>query len=473
MPRTASPVSAIKPEFKIEWWPVERLVPYDKNPRKISPKAVEKVADSIELFGWRQPIVVDRKDVIILGHVRRQAAILKKWALVPVHVADLSPEKARALRLADNRTSEETTWDLELLTSELSALSLGALDLTATGFDGSEIDRLLKSGAGDPRVDAAPAPPEVPVSREGDLWLLGAHRIICGDCTSADVVARALGKTAPHLMVTDPPYGIQLDSEWRDRRRPRPGPLFPPVRFRPARLIAEQAPAEPSYMKKRIAGHHETSISGDTRADWSDAFALVPSIQAAYVWHAHIYSREALTGLLRIGFDHFQQIIWNKSAAAMTRTHYWYQHEPCWYVWKKKAPWFGKAGENKTVWDAASPKMMMGGSDEEKFDHPTQKPFVLMQRPILNHTRRGEAVYDPFLGSGTTLVAAEMSERVCFGVEIDPKYVDVEVLRWQKLTGKQACLETGEVFDSVAASRKEKLPARTQTETPGAQARRR
>jgi hypothetical protein len=170
-------------------------------------------------------------------------------------------------------------------------------------------------------------------------------------------------------------------------------------------------------MKHRTEGHTNTSISSDTRADWSEAFELVPSLQIAYVWHASVFTREVLNGLLRIGFLYPQQIIWNKGRTVLTRTHYWYQHEPCWYVRKKNAPWFGKAGENSTIWDSPSPKFIMGGSDEEKFDHPTQKPVELMRRPILNHTKRGQLIYEPFLGSGTTLAAAEVTERVCYGME--------------------------------------------------------
>jgi len=195
-------------------------------------------------------------------------------------------------------------------------------------------------------------------------------------------VARLLGERKPGLMVTDPPYGIQLDSEWRDRAG-----------------LNGCGPAEASYMKHRSAGHTNTTISSDTRADWSEAFALAPSLQIAYVWHASVFTREVLDGLLRIGFLYPQQIIWDKGRTVLTRTHYWYQHEPCWYVRKKNAPWFGKAGENSTIWASASPKFIMGGSDEEKFDHPTQKPIELMRRPILNHLKRGELVYDPFLGA--------------------------------------------------------------------------
>jgi DNA modification methylase len=208
-------------------------------------------------------------------------------------------------------------------------------------------------------------------------------------------------------------------------------------------------------MKKRTQGHTETSISGDTRADWSEAFELVSSLQIAYVWHASVFTREVLDGLLRIGFLYPQQIIWNKGRTVLTRTHYWYQHEPCWYVRKKNAPWYGKTGENSTVWDSAFPKFIMGGSDEQKFDHPTQKPVELMRRPILNHTKRGELVYEPFLGSGTTLAAAELTERVCCGVELDPKYVDVIVQRWEQLSGKQAHLESdGRTFEQITQERR-------------------
>jgi DNA modification methylase len=161
-----------------------------------------------------------------------------------------------------------------------------------------------------------------------------------------------------------------------------------------------------------------------------------------------------LAGLLRIGFLHHQQIIWNKQRTVLTRTHYWFQHEPVWYVRKKNAPWFGKAGENSTIWDSPSPKFIMGGSDEDALDHPTQKPVELMRRPIANHLRRGELVYDPFLGSGTTLAAAEITERVCYGIEIDPKYCDVVVERWQQFAGKQATREAdGRSFDDLRPER--------------------
>jgi DNA modification methylase len=329
-----------------------------------------------------------------------------------------------------------------MLRVELAILHEEDYNVNLLGFDDVELQRLLEaqdSAAGLTDEDAVPEVQPEPVAQTGDLFSLGNHRLICGDCTDPGVVARLLGNSKPHLLVTDPPYGIELDSEWRDRAG-----------------LNGCGPAEASYMKHRTEGHHETTISGDTRADWSEAFGLVPSLQVGYVWHASKFTREVLDGLLRIGFDHHQQIIWNKGRTVLTRSLYWFQHEPCWFVRKVNAPWYGKPGENSTVWDSPSPKFIMGGSDEKKFDHPTQKPMEVMRKPILNHTLPGEAVYDCFLGSGTTLIAAEQTGRVCYGVEFDPKYVDVIVRRWQQFTGKEAILDgDGVTFDELSAERRD------------------
>src|SRR5271169_2737503 len=423
--------------MKIEIWSLDRIRPYEKDARKIPLRAIDKVAASLQEFGWQQPIVVDKEGVIVVGHVRRLAALQLGWTEAPVTVFQGTAAQARAYRLMDNRSHQEADWDLDLLAPEIAELSALSFDLSLTGFNVHELDVLLKNPLDEEKADQAPPLPEIAVTRLGDLWTCGEHRALCGDATSAPDVARLLGDRKPRLMVTDPPYGISLDSEWRDRAG-----------------LNKHGPAEASYMKKRTAGHTETTISGDTRADWSEAFELVPSLEVIYCWHASIYTREVLEGLLRIGFLYPQQIIWNKGRAVLTRTHYWYGHEPIWYVRKKNAPWYGKAGENSTIWDSPSPKFIMGGSDEPKLDHPTQKPVELMRRPILNHAKRGELVYDPFLGSGTTLAAAELTERVCCGIELDPKYVDVVVQRWQELTGREATLDgDGRVFEQIRAER--------------------
>jgi DNA modification methylase len=423
-------------DIGVENWPVERLIPYSKNPRK-NDSAVDRMCSSIREFGFKIPCLVRGDGEVVDGHLRLKAARKLGIAEVPVILCDeWTPAQVKAFRLMVNRSVAWANWDDELLAQELRDIEESGFDIALTGFDSKEIDDLMASLEEDDDSDEVPPVPAIPVSRVGDLWHCGAHRVLCGDSTDAVAVARLLGDSKPFLMVTDPPYGIELDSEWRDRAG-----------------LNGCGPAEPSYLK-RTEGHHETTISGDTRADWSDAFGLVPSLEVAYVWHASKFTREVLDGLLRIGFLHHQQIIWNKGRTVLTRTHYWFQHEPCWYVRKKNAPWYGKAGENSTIWDSASPKFIMGGSDEEKFDHPTQKPVELIRKPILNHTRRGELVYDPFLGSGTTLAAAELTARVCYGLELDRKFADVVVQRWQGMTGKQAVLDgDGRRFAEISAER--------------------
>jgi len=429
-------------DIQIERWPIERLIPRANNPRTHSREQVAQIAASIQEFGWTNPVLVDANDEILAGHARVLAAKKLGMEEVPVIVLrHLTEAQKRALVIADNALALNAGWDESMLRIELAILHEEDFNLDLVGFDDVELQRLLEAQDNAPGLTDADAAPEVqpdPVARLGDLFILGKHRVICGDCTQPDVVARLLGDAKPLLLITDPPYGIELDSEWRDRAG-----------------LNGCGPTEASYMKHhRTEGHTETTISGDTRADWSAAYEHVPSLQVAYVWHASVFAREVWNGLERIGFLYPQQLIWNKGRTVLTRTHYWYQHEPCLYMRKKNAPWFGKAGENSTVWDSPSPKFIMGGSDEEKFDHPTQKPMEVMRRPILNHTLPGESCYDPFLGSGTTLIAAEQTGRVCYGVELDPKYVDVICRRWQQYTGKQANLEgNGRTFDEIARER--------------------
>ena len=427
---------ATKASMQIKIWSIDRFVFYVRNPRK-NDAAVDNMCASIREFGFKCPILALSNGEVIDGHLRLKAARRLNITDVPVILCDeWTPSQVKAFRIMVNRSATWADWDDELLKLELLDIKASDVDLALTGFDPQELDDLLLPDS--PEEEAAPPIPAYPISSAGDLWQCGPHRVLCGDATDSETVARLLGEQKPLLLITDPPYGIELDSEWRDRAG-----------------LNGCGPAQPSYLKKRRSkGHKVTSISGDTRADWSEAFALVPSLEVGYVWHASKFTREVLDGLLRIGFLHHQQIIWDKGRTVLTRTHYWFQHEPCWYVRKKNAPWFGKPGENSTIWNSPSPKFIMGGSEEEKYDHPTQKPVELMRRPILNHTKPGELVYDPFLGSGTTLAAAEVTGRVCYGLELDPKFTDVVVGRWQKLSGRKATLEgDGRMFEAVAAER--------------------
>jgi DNA modification methylase len=408
--------------MKIEIWSLDRIRPYEKNARKIPQTAIDKVALSLKTYGWQQPIVVDANGTTIVGHVRRLAALQIGWTEAPVHVADkLTPAQIRAYRLMDNRSHQEADWDIDILKVELGELKGLDLDLGQTGFDSRELDALLCQDDG--RADEAPPLPEVAVSRPGDLWLLGGHRLLCGDATDAEAVSRVCGAAKPFLMVSDPPYGINYDPTWR---------------------VAVDG-----------GGRHALGkVANDDRVDWSPAWNLFPG-DVAYVWHAGIYAGEVAASLFAAAFQIRGQIIWRKQHFVMSRGAYHWQHEPCWYAVRKGKPaqWRGDRTQT-TVWDVPNLNPHGGNKQEQQTGHSTQKPVELMRRPILNHTEPGAHVYDPFLGSGTTLIACELTERQCISIDIDPKYCDVAVQRWQNLTGKLARLETGETFDSVARRRR-------------------
>jgi hypothetical protein len=348
------------PPMEIQIWHIDRLVFYARNPRK-NDSAVDRMCASIREFGFKVPVLARSDGTIVDGHLRVKAARkLGTWpggdtSQIPVILCDeWSEAQVKAFRLMVNRSVGWADWDEELLSLELQELNAADFDLSLTGFNPGEIDGLLAI-PDEERANAAPPLPENPVSRVGDLWLCGKHRVLCGDALRPEDVGLLLGDRKPILLLTDPPYRIELDSEWRDRAG-----------------LNGCGPAEASYMKHRTTGHTQATISGDTRSDWSEAFELVPSLQIAYVWHASKFTREVLDGLLRIGLEHHQQIIWDKGRTVLTRTLYWFAHAPCWFVRKKNAPWYGKAGENSTIWASPSPKFIMGGSDEEKYDHPTQ-----------------------------------------------------------------------------------------------------
>ncbi|MEP7354863.1 MAG: ParB N-terminal domain-containing protein, partial [Acidobacteriota bacterium] len=256
------------PAQQIETWSIDRLIPYERNPRK-NDSAVERMCSSIREFGFKIPCLVRSNGEVVDGHLRLKAARKLEIADIPVILCDeWSPAQVKAFRLLVNRSVGWADWDEELLALELLEIQQADFDLDLTGFDPGEIEELLNI-PDEEKANEAPPLPAVAVSQLGDLWNLGKHRVLCGDATNADVVAHLLGDRKPRLMVTDPAYGIELDSEWRDRAG-----------------LNGCGPAEASYMKKRTKGHTETTISGDTRADWSEAFALVPSLEVAYVWHA-------------------------------------------------------------------------------------------------------------------------------------------------------------------------------------------
>ena len=408
----------------VELSPTE-IVPYDKNPRAIPERAVDKVAASLKAYGFQQPIVVDKDHVVIVGHTRLKAAIKMGLTKVPVLIADLPPAKAKAYRLADNRTNQESSWIDELLIGELDELKGLDFDLALTGFDDRELQKLLADDAELERAEETPAVPENPVTIEGDVWVLGNHRIICGDSTKVDVVDKLLGSVKPHLMVTDPPYGVQYDANWRNEMDLANGKPYG------ARAIGK--------------------VENDDRADWTEAYALFPG-DVAYVWHPPgAKSIEFYNPLKATGLEARMQIIWAKNVAPIGRGNFHVQHEPCWYAVRKKSgstAQIGKATERRRI------LREIDKPQKSETGHSTQKPIECMRRPIINNSSPGQAVYEPFSGSGTTIIAAEMTGRHAYAIELSPAYVDVAVTRWEQFTGSTAINEeTGASFTDMRAKR--------------------
>lgn len=408
--------------------PVASLVPYAANARTHPPEQIAQIAASIAEFGFTVPVLVDERGVLIAGHGRVLAAQRLGLDAVPaIRLGHLSEAQARAYRLADNQIALNSGWDEGLLAAELRALRTEEFDLGLLGFDQGTLDRLLAetgiaiddAAAAEAADQPAPEPPTEPITHQGDLWLLGRHRMLCGDATNAADVVRLLAGVQPHLMVTDPPYGVDYDPAWRNA-----------------------AGVSATLRTGRVAN--------DDRAEWREAWALFPG-DVAYVWHAGVHARTVIESLEAAGFVMRSQIVWAKPRLVLGRGDYHWQHEPCLYAVRKGATghWQG-ARDQTTLWQIA----MVGAEDDAATVHGTQKPLECMRRPIVNNSAPGEAVYDPFLGSGTTLIAAELTGRVCYGMEIDPRYCDVTIARWQRLTGATVVL-AGEdrVFADVAAAR--------------------
>ena len=416
--RAKDRVAEVPGALAVEYRAVGDLIPYARNARTHSEAQVALIAGSIREYGFTNPVLVDGENGIIAGHGRVLAARKLGLTRVPViELAHLTEAQKRAYILADNRLAEQAGWDRELLALEAEDLASLGIDLASLGFEAGEIDALLNAGAPDPREEETPEVPAEPVSRPGDLWLLGRHRLICGDATDRDTVSRVLDGVIPHLLASDPPYGVNYDPDWRNR-----------------------------------AGAAETKrvgkVMNDDRADWREAWALFPG-DVAYVWHGALHATTVAESLIATGFDVRSQIIWAKERLVLSRGHYHWQHEPCWYAVRKGAAghWTGDRKQT-TLWQIPS------RDQDAATVHGTQKPVECMRRPILNNSSPGQAIYEPFCGSGTTLIAAETTGRACHAVELDPAYVDVAVLRWQAFTGQAAVLAgDGRCFAEVAAER--------------------
>ena len=403
----------------LEHLPIDGLIPYARNSRTHSPEQVTQIAASIREFGFTNPILIDADGGIIAGHGRVLAARQLGMATLPcLRLGHLSEAQKRAYIIADNKLALNAGWDETLLALELADLKAMDYDLGLTGFDLGEIDELIAGLDATPEGQtAADAVPEVraeAISKPGDVWVLGRHRIMCGDSTSATDVATLLGGGMPHLMVTDPPYGVEYDADWRNHA-----------------LRADGSPSN---------GRASGTVENDDKADWREAWVLFPG-EVAYVWHAGNNSHVVADSLIACGFDLRAQVIWGKNQLVIGRGHYHQKHEPCWYAVKKGATghWEGDRKQT-TLWDIDKPRKSETG-------HSTQKPIECMRRPIENNSKPGDGVYEPFSGSGTTIIAAEQTGRRCYAMELSPQYVDVAVRRWQQFTGKVAThADTGAPF---------------------------
>ncbi len=386
--------------MKLERTKLDALTCDPANVRKHDQRNLDAIRGSLQRFGQQHPIIVDAAGVIRAGNGRYMAMRALGWSECDIVRSELTGSEATAFAIADNRTAELATWDDDALAQQLAALQIEdeALAL-ATGYDAKEIEALALD-ASELVEDEVPEPPADPITKPGDLWLLGDHRLLCGDSTKAEDVARLMAGAKAGMMVTDPPYGVNYDPEMRET----------------AKSIGK--------------------IANDDRASWRDAWDLFGG-DVAYVWHASLFTSVVLADLEAVGLRHVSMIIWKKPYATFSMANYHWQHEPCWYCVRPSGSrnWVGSPKES-TVWDMTQPKDPYGRSGEDKTPHPTQKPVEAMARPMRNHDH--PLVYDPFLGSGTTLVAAEQLGRTCYGMEISPAYCDVIVKRWETLTGRKA-----------------------------------
>lgn len=406
-------------QMRVELRPLDALLPYARNARTHSEAQVAQIAASMAEFGWTNPVLVDGGNGIIAGHGRVMAARRLGLTQVPViELAHLSETQKRAYILADNKLALNAGWDEEMLRVELDALREVEFDLGLTGFSDDELKDFFKQSTEDiigsgPEDEHIPAVQEEVITVPGDVWLLGRHRILCGDATSATDVQKLLAGHTPHLMVTDPPYGVEYDPAWRN--------------------------------EAGVAATGRTGrVLNDDRADWREAWTLFPG-HVAYVWHAGLYAATVQQSLEACDFAMRSQVIWAKPRLVLSRGHYHWQHEPCWYAVKKGGTGHWEGGRDKTTLWAIDTK-----NEDSETAHGTQKPLLCMLLPILNNSVEGDAVYEPFSGSGTTLIACEKSGRVGLAMELNPAYVDVAVRRWQDFTGMKAVREAdGAEFDAT------------------------
>ena len=395
--------------MKIEQRKVESLIPYVNNSRKHSDEQVAQIAASIKEFGWTNPILVDGENGIIAGHGRLMAARKLSMEEVPViELAHLSDNQRKALIIADNKLALNADWDNDILALELSDLSAADYDLDILGFDNDEVGKLLKTETeGLTDEDEVPEAPE-PITKLGDVWLLGNHRLMCGDSTQIDQIEKLCNGRQVDMWLTDPPYNVAYEGG----------------------------------TKEKLTIQNDSMSNDSFRQFLRDSYVAADVVMKAgavfYIWHADLEGYNFRGAATDAGWKVRQCLIWKKSSLVMGRQDYHWRHEPCLYGWKEGAGHLWSADRKQST-------ILEFDKPSRNGEHPTMKPVALFEYQMLNNTKGGDIVLDSFGGSGTTIIAAEKNGRVGYLMEFDPKYCDVIVKRWENFTGKKATLENATI----------------------------
>ncbi len=405
---------------------VSELVPYDKNSRTHTEQQINQIVKSIKEFGFTNPVLVDKDNGIVAGHARVQAAKKIGMASVPcIRLSNLTSAQKRAYVIADNKLALNAGWDSDALKFEITGLKDEDFDLSLTGFDQGEIEQILIGNGNDGLTDqdAVPEVGEEPVTKTGDVWIMGDHRLICGDSTSAEDVNRLLDGGKADIVFTDPPYGVSIGSKNRFLNSFQKG----------GRNLTdiESDDMKPEELKDKLLVPAFTVLKS-ILAENATVFLTAPQVGELCMMMM-LMMKEA-------GLPVRHVLIWKKNAPtfSMGRLDYDYQHEPILLTWGKKHEYYGAGQHRTSVWEIDKPI--------KSKEHPTMKPVELYVNAYLNNSKAGDVAYEPFAGSGTAFIASEKVGRKCRGVEIAPHYCDVIVKRWEEFTGKKAVLENNDVL---------------------------
>ncbi len=407
------------PAQSSELWPIEKITPYARNSRTHSDEQVAQIAASIREWGWTNPILVDEDGGLIAGHGRLLAARKLGLSQIPTMVAKgWSEAQRRAYVIADNKLALNAGWDQELLAVELGDLQGFDFDLMLTGFSDDELSKLLaEKTEGETDPDEIPDAPADPITKPGDVWLMGKHRLLCGDSTSVDDMEKLTGGQLVDMWLTDPPYNVAYEGGTKDK----------------------------------LTIQNDNMGDEQFRAFLRDAYVTADTVMKPgavfYIWHADSEGYNFRGAARDAGWQVRQCLIWKKSSQVMGRQDFHWKHEPCLYGWKDGAAHLWANDRKQTT-------VLEFDKPSRNGEHPTMKPVAIFEYQLLNNTKGGDIVLDSFAGSGTTAIAAEKNGRVAHLMELDPRYCDVIIKRWQDFSGKAATLEgDGRTFDEIAGGR--------------------